>query len=179
MNSAQIDAALRSDRCTKYTFAGVFPSDALAILVKQLLPACYVVNLDPSSKPGSHWVCFYFPDNLADPAEYFDSYGQPVQKGAMERFWRKYGHKSCATSKKRLQGYFSTACGQYCIYYLTLRCRGYTMNEVCNFFTDSNYNWNDSMVVAFVNKHYRLNTIRTDYDFIVQRVLPYVRNFVV
>ena len=34
-----------------------------------------VANTDPSSKPGTHWVAFYFPSK--GKGEFFDSYGHP------------------------------------------------------------------------------------------------------
>lgn len=94
MNSAEIDYALRHDQCTQESFAGVFPSDVLKTVVKhRTLPTCYVVNTDPASKPGEHWVAFYFPACLTDKVEYFDSFGQPP-KPAFLQFAKKYGHSS-------------------------------------------------------------------------------------
>ena len=37
-------------------------------------PKAYVVNVDPSDRPGSHWVAFYF--SSSEKAEFFDSLGQ-------------------------------------------------------------------------------------------------------
>ena len=178
MNSAEIHFALARDECTKYHFAGVFASDALADTVKEKdQPACYVANTDPSSKPGRHWVAFYFPRSLQEPAELFDSFGTSSGKRPpFTKFLRKYGHTRHNENPMRLQGAISTACGQYCIYYLTMRCRGFTMHEIMDGFSvaPEDWNWNDSVVVAFVNKHFRLSTDCTDYPFLVQSALPHM-----
>jgi len=72
MGSLLIAHLLQQDRLPQ--FCGVFPSDKLP---QQPLakPSALVVNTDPSSKPGQHWVAFYFDvDNTGD---FFDSFGQP------------------------------------------------------------------------------------------------------
>ena len=47
----------------------------LYILNRKSFPSAYVFNLDPSYKPGSHWVAVYI-DRKGRP-EYFDSFGRP------------------------------------------------------------------------------------------------------
>ena len=39
---------------------------------------CGIVNLNTSSQPGSHWVCYY--RNKSNRI-YFDSYGQIIPRG--------------------------------------------------------------------------------------------------
>ena len=47
--------------------------------IKQIrFPSAYVFNLDPSYKPGVHWVAVYI-DRECLP-EYFDSFGCPPQE---------------------------------------------------------------------------------------------------
>jgi hypothetical protein len=148
----------------------VFPADYLKkIPPSRLLPAGYIVNTAPSSHDGEHWVAFYFTE---DTAEFFDSYGQDP-KPEMVKFLASYGHRSWATNGRRLQGSLSTVCGQYCIFFLTLRTRGWSMKEIDGQF-GVEYEWNDNLVAAFVNKHFRLNTKVLNYDFIIQSVCPFV-----
>ncbi|CAB3981379.1 ADP-dependent glucokinase [Paramuricea clavata] len=72
MNTAQITHALEQDPVTSKKFCGVFPSDKLPQTINRY-PCGFVANTDPSSKPGTHWVAFYFPSE--EKGEFFDSYG--------------------------------------------------------------------------------------------------------
>ena len=73
MNTAEITRALEQDPITSKSFLGVFPSDKLPQPLDKH-PCGFVANTDPSSKPGMHWVAFYFPSE--GEGEFFDSYGR-------------------------------------------------------------------------------------------------------
>jgi hypothetical protein len=73
MNTAEITHALEQDSITSTKFCRVFPSDKLPRRLDKY-PCGFVANTDPSSKPGTHWVAFYFPSK--EKGEFFDSYGQ-------------------------------------------------------------------------------------------------------
>ena len=74
MNTNQIKYALEQDPFTRKMFFGVFPSDKLPRTLEKY-PCGFVANTDPSGKPGTHWVSFYFPSE--EEGELFDSYGHP------------------------------------------------------------------------------------------------------
>lgn len=76
MNSQEINAVLRSDKVVKQFFAGVFSANNLPKI--NVYPTVLVANLDPDTKPGSHWVAVYFDKNGV--ADYFDSYGRRPYK---------------------------------------------------------------------------------------------------
>ena len=171
MNSAQIDSSLRRDPCTVDMWRGVFPLDKLKGLPSsKSLPAGYIANTAPSTHAGKHWVAFYFTE---DGAEFFDSYGFAPARPQMTKLLKAYGDKKWKRNKLRLQGNFSTVCGQYCIFYLTLRARGWTMKEIEGEFGDDTER-NDGLVRKFVNKHFNLNTEEINFDFIIQSVCPLV-----
>ena len=53
--------------------------------IKQIsFPFAYIFNLDPSYKPGVHWVAVYI-DKEGRP-EYFDSFGRPPPKEKSKTF---------------------------------------------------------------------------------------------
>ena len=56
-------------------FLGVVASDSKPSLtsVAAFAPCCYVLNIDPKSEPGTHWVAIYHP--TPEHLEFFDSYG--------------------------------------------------------------------------------------------------------
>ena len=57
MNTLQIERLLKKDLKSKTIFKKVCALDQLE---KPTFPSAYVINSDPSSKPGEHWVAVYF-----------------------------------------------------------------------------------------------------------------------
>jgi hypothetical protein len=51
----------------------VLPSDCLPLETRKT-PRGYILNTDPSDKPGSHWVAMYLTED--GEREFWDSYGQ-------------------------------------------------------------------------------------------------------
>ena len=72
MNTQQIDSLLKRDPFSKKIFKKVCALDQIE---QPTSPSAYVINSDPSNKPGEHWVAVYFDKN--GKGEYFDSYGLP------------------------------------------------------------------------------------------------------
>ena len=57
MDTLQIERILKNDFCTKKIFKGVYPKNRLPIVE---YPGSYVVNTNPSTAPGEHWVAVFF-----------------------------------------------------------------------------------------------------------------------
>ena len=72
MNILQIERLLKKGLKSKTIFKKVCALDQLE---KPTFPFAYVINSDPSSEPGEHWVAVYF--DKRGRGEYFDSYGLP------------------------------------------------------------------------------------------------------
>ena len=72
MNSRQLHWILSGDKFTKQFFRGVYAIDEIKLIKTVSYPSSFVINLDPSYKPGSHWVAVYFDKNGV--GEYFDSF---------------------------------------------------------------------------------------------------------
>ena len=116
METQEIYNILQKDPKTRKSCGGVLPSD-------QLPPKpdsrdldhdiFFVINLDPSTKPGSHWVVCYFRNNNIKPL-YFDSYGFPPTIDSIKDFvGEDYEHNTRA-----VQHPLSTSCGQWCIFFV-------------------------------------------------------------
>ena len=125
---------LSNDPFVKKSFAGVYAIDQLPLVTVKDYPKSFVINTDPKTLPGTHWIAVYFTDKMN--GEFFDSYGQHpngydrnfidvIERNALE--W--------TYNEKRLQSPFSTVCGQYCIYYLVNRCRLIPLNTIVNRFS--------------------------------------------
>ena len=72
MNSLQIERLLKNDSKTKIVFKKVCAFDQLE---KPTFRSAYVINSDPSTEPGKHWIAVYFDKH--GRGEYFDSYALP------------------------------------------------------------------------------------------------------
>ena len=75
MNSNQLHWILSNDKVTSRNFKGVYVLDEIKHIKQISFPSAHVFNLDPSYKPGVHWVAVYF-DREGLP-EYFNSFGRP------------------------------------------------------------------------------------------------------
>ena len=137
MNSRQLRWILSNDKVTSRTFKGVYALDEIVHIKQKSFPSTYVFNLDPSYKPGSHWVAVYIDilecynlfsgvelsmrsffviiDRKGRP-EYFDSFGRPPPREIKDFLY------TCAESWKYnhvpVQEFYSTTCGQFVVFYI-------------------------------------------------------------
>ena len=147
MNTLQIKRALERNTFTEKTFCGVFAADELPII--NTFPCGFVANTDPSTEPGTHWVPFYFPSR--EKGEFFDSYGYPP-----EHYGEPFkSYKIETWNKRKIQSSCSEVCGQYCIFYLYHKSRGYSMSKIVSLFS-SNTNLNDCNVACYVKKYFNV-----------------------
>lgn len=97
-------------------FKGVFACNQLPFSFS--LPALFIVNLSPSSQPGSHWVSIYI-DEQGD-ALYFDSFGLPPRNVDILRFLKLHSKKSMY-NKKQVQHLSSIKCGRFaCVFAVSI-----------------------------------------------------------
>ncbi len=150
MDAKQIAQVLRADRSTRPYFQGVFPSDRLPIKVAHY-PSAIVANVDPYGKPGTHWCAFYI---TQDHGYFMDSYGMRPQdyteafKDFLDRNCKQWTYNTNC-----LQSLNSTVCGQYCLYFLLLRCRHFSSEQILSRFS-KNTQRNDRFVYRYILKYY-------------------------
>ena len=165
MNSNEISAALRRDRFTRDQFVGVFAADDLP--PEKEFPGGYIVNTEPSSKSGQHWVAFFCNDQYL---ECFDSFGaNPAKYSPYIAEWIKSGGLR-VKQKEVLQSQDSTVCGQYCMLFILCRCRNISYENFMSMF-GKNKNVNDRLVCKIVNKCFHLATTVQDQDFLLSMLL--------
>lgn len=80
MNTADINDQLNNI----LNFQGTMACDQLPVHEVWKRPAYFVVNTDPSSGGGLHWVVIVLTDN--GPNEYFDSFGFPPESPFIIQF---------------------------------------------------------------------------------------------
>lgn len=148
MNTIQVENILRADCKLSSIFEGVFPSDRLPAFCDENKTAM-VMNLDPHDQAGSHWVCLYIENGHG---EYFDSYGEspPVKN------FVSFIKRNCTSwnfNRNELQSLNTDVCGDYCIWFLSERARGKSMQDIVSQFSNDCKN-NDIMVRKQVTSRY-------------------------
>ena len=126
MNTKQLYQALICNEFTNSCFHGVYSLDTLQEI--EVKPKLIICNTDPSTKPGKHWVLFYFNKNNV---EFFDSLGKGIENYGNEfiRFVRKFAN-TLSQNKLRVQAPNTDSCGHFCLYYSYLRCQGKSMDSI-------------------------------------------------
>ena len=146
MDELQLQQLLTFDSYTKPVFRGVFPKNRLPWRTSSShFRSAYVINLDDSHLPGSHWVAMYL--DLKHGGEYFDSYGQPP----IEECQRLLDLCPQTTYNTTILQEDTLVCGQYCVIYLMLRCRGFTLESIVDHLQVP---WNDGLVHSIVNTYF-------------------------
>ena len=144
MNTLQIECLLKKDLKTKTIFKKVCALDQLE---KPTFPSAYVINSDPSSKPGKHWVAVYFKKHHR--GKYFDSYGPPPTLVRLESYMDAYSLSEWIYNRKTLKAYFSSFCGHYCVYFILFRCRCIPLHVIVSDFIP-NLTENDRSISHFI-----------------------------
>ena len=166
MNTRQLAAVMSTDRYTKSLFQGVFPSVRLPSRIKQY-PAGLIANVDRSNKPGSHWIAIYIDKD--GRGTFFDSYGNKPEfyeqtfNEVLEQNSRTYSFNNTC-----LQSLYSRVCGQYCLYFLLFKARGFSLETIVNRFT-ANKRLNDEFVSQFIVNHFSAKISLESASKITQR----------
>ena len=144
MNTLQIKRLLKKDLKSKTIFKKVC---ALNQLEKPTFPSAYVINSDPSSEPGEHWVAVYF--DKRGRREYFDSYVLSFTLVGLKSYMDAYSSSAWVYNRKTSQAYFSSFYGHYCVYFILFCCRGVPLHAIVSDFT-SNLTENDCSISRFI-----------------------------
>lgn len=92
-------------------FRGVFMKDELP---KQIWKnEMGIVNLDNTTGPGTHWVCY---KKLNDIVYYFDSFGNLPPPQELQKYFSC--SKKILYNNDSLQSYDSVVCGHLCLEFL-------------------------------------------------------------
>jgi hypothetical protein len=111
------------------------------------LPACYVINTDTYKGPGEHWTALYLDVDMT--ADFLESYGTPPLERTY-KWLKKRNIKRVRYNSKWLQGPSSTVCWAYCLFFLHMRCRGWSLERIVSCFDSYDFIQNDRLVMALV-----------------------------
>lgn len=168
MNTKQLMTIIKSDAMLRPLCRGVFPADCLPTQCMKP-PWCLIANTDIKEEPGSHWVAIFVG---VEQTEFFDSFGRSPEACAsyFRPFLRRHASKSpLKVNDKQIQDFFSTACGQHCLYFLLHRVRGLSMSRIVNQFT-KDWQLNDSLVNAFIERRYDVALPIVDDEYLAFQI---------
>lgn len=149
MISLHLEEIMLCDKFTSPLFRGVFAADNLPRSVQE--PCMLIVNTDPISRKGEHWIAIYIDEFKR--AEHFCSYGNlPIE--AHKQFLQ-HQSSTYTCNEVQLQSFFSEVCGEYCLLFLAHRARGLSMQEFLWFFQNRNVNQNDQLVQTLCNEIFK------------------------
>lgn len=129
---------------------GVYPADLLPSKIYER-PCALIVNTDPSTKPGQHWIAIFI--SASGKEEFFDSYGRRPKNPYFLKFLKRNAD-IITFNNKRLQSYFSDICGQYSLLYLYFRISGYSVRDFVSLFGQDCFE-NDQLARKMYRKIFR------------------------
>jgi hypothetical protein len=133
MNTPDIRRILREDVHAGPLFSGVFARDAFVEFARRRQRGDYaaVFNTHVSGRPGEHWIAYV---RRNGEGWYFDSYGRPpdAYPDVTEALanGRSVADGVVLWNGERLQGLSTSACGDYCVLFILLCCRGWTFERI-------------------------------------------------
>lgn len=134
-----------SDTLLRKKFGGVFASDRLPRSKRNY--SSFIVNLDPHTLPGSHWIAIDFHKK---EAYYFDSYGQsPSEKNILN--FMKRNADNIVYNENCFQDDLTTTCGYFCLYFLFRRARSLNLNHL----SKKNKKQNETFIKMFIRQHFK------------------------
>ena len=126
LSTDEIDEILSNNPITDKFYMGCFPSNKLPKC--EHFPCSMVINFDDSTKPGTHWVAIYAPDETE--VNYFDSFGggetdiENINQYLQDNF-RLVTNRSKVVQSKR-----SKVCGYYAIFFIYLSSKGIPFKRI-------------------------------------------------
>ena len=150
MNTIELINILNKDKFSRKLFCGVLPIDELKKF-KFRKPCSLIINTDESNKPGEHWIALFI--NKNGNLEYFDSYGIKPFKKEIYQFIKKHRMK-LIYNKKKIQNSASINCGKFCLLFLLLRTRGFTMKKIIKLFINNKNN--DLLINKIFSKYIKI-----------------------
>lgn len=116
-------------------FRGVYARDEIPHDLKR--PGGIIVNTDPRSNPGSHWIAIYLDNH--NTGELFDSL---ASEDVLSTFkdWMERNTTSYLFPLIPLQSSISKLCGVYCITFLAMRFENWSFSNIINCFAQNPLN---------------------------------------
>ena len=132
---------LNKDFYSKKSFIGVFARDKLPEVKNY--PTSFILNTQPTYKPGEHWLAVYF--NKDRLCEFFDSFVFPPSIYGLDKYLKSKS-SDFVSNTQQIQDNDSASCGYYTIFFILLKNRNFSLDEIISFFSKNNFKLNDYLV---------------------------------
>jgi len=156
LTTTQLDRAFRHNIWTRRMYSGTFPVDLLPRFRPTKTPCFIIVNLDPSNKPGSHWVLIFFPikTSVSRGCTFlFDSLGASAEtQDVLAPFFKS----SYRFNRLKLQDNQSKSCGYFVLAAGLLLSRGVAPDRLTSYFSRADTGLNDEILRQLVGKEFEL-----------------------
>jgi len=169
LSSRVLNYLARDDPLLKKYFHGTHPADQLPLNPVKKHSTAYIVNTDPASKPGEHWLAIWTQNGVC---EVFDSYGLPLSTYKQPDLQRWIGQwKFVVHNQDTLQALHSQTCGHYALVYLKAKARGDSLLDFMSKWHGNNLVLNDTRVSQQIRE-----LIKEDLDEEDGKPRPYQTN---
>ena len=144
-------------------FVGCFASDRIQTLSFQHFPSYFLVNIQPHSKSGSHWLSLGI---FRKKLEVFDPLGFDFLKWDLVPchlldFLHLQSESREILKSHQIQPSNSKMCTFYCLLYVLLRDK-YSLEKILSFFS-KNCSLNDSKLYKILKKYFTLDGKRNNF----------------
>ena len=148
MNSIEIYQVLMGDDMSKANFSNVLARDQLPKKINW--PSSFVINTDKQSKPGEHWLAFYYDkDGIC---EFFDPLGFSPKYYHLDKFLQSTS-KEYFYNSQQIQGLFSKYCGYYCTLFVMVKSRNHNLDFFLKLFS-KNTKTNDLIIKQLKSENF-------------------------
>ena len=134
------------------SFRGVISRDQIALIGSwKNFEGYYIVNLNDSTQPGSHWVVIHVRGSTEplkyEYLEYFDSFGLNAPMELVElsdKFHLNYLYNST-----QYQDLKSVLCGYWCLYFVNESQKGRSYYDILKPFSHTDTQFNERLIVEY------------------------------
>ena len=152
VTTQQLNDLAQSEDTLRPLFAGVFAADTLLKQSVHTKPRGYIVNTDPHTRPGRHWIVLWTDEDGV--CQVMDSYGLPLAAHDTPHLqtWLRKHWTIVEANTQSLQAVNSAKCGHYALRFLVDRSQGKTMSQFLERFDPYDYVYNDALIASWM-KH--------------------------
>ena len=165
MNNQELNELLQNNPVTSRYFCGVYSADEMPPKPCLCWPddmATYIFNTDPAHMEGSHWVVICLRNPEKDKNVYFDSYGLPPANKNFKEFMENH----YVWNKVQLQEWLSSACGQWCAFFIWHISLGIDLEQMVTAFQGLDTLTKDHKMNFWFNQIFGANEKVLDRDYI-------------
>lgn len=152
MDTQEINTLLNSDEYSQPIFGGTLARDHFQSQYAWSPSRLFVINTDPSSMPGEHWLAVFRGD---EDTFLFDSYGLNAKLFYPEIVSTlvESDNMHPITSGVTLQSLLSDVCGDYCVLFGLALSRGVSFQGFLDYWKESySANTRDTVVRTIVSE---------------------------